>query len=318
MLRAARAQRPQARAAVVRRVEELDVEYAPSWVKRDQARFPRAALPDGRGVDILSPFGAATLAADSRAFAALDGAPEAGRRRGEHGADGPGRERDRHAAGGARPQPGRQRRLRRAGAARAGRLPRRAQGRARARHAAHVARSAARETAGTWAELFGEGDAAEEVFTAWHFARFADQLARAGKAEYPLPMYVNVALNRPGRLPGEYPSGGPLPHLLDVWKAGAPAVDFIAPDIYFPNFVEIVAALSPAGQPAVHSRRAQRRQSGRSRPTRSTRSARTTRSASRRSRSTSIDENPGMLGQRLRDARPARARSSSRRRAPGG
>ena len=87
---------------------------------------------------------------------------------------------------------------------------------------------------------FGEGDAAAEVFTAWHFARFADRLARAGKAEYPLPMYLNVALNRPGRAPGEYPSGGPLPHLLDVWKAGAPAIDLIAPDIYFPNFVDIV------------------------------------------------------------------------------
>ena len=104
-------------------------------------------------------------------------------------------------------------------------------------------------TSGSWAELFGEGDAAAEVFTAWHFARFADQLTRAGKAAYPLPMYVNVALNRPGRLPGEYPSGGPLPHLLDVWKAGAPAVDFIAPDIYFPNFVEIVSGYHRADNP---------------------------------------------------------------------
>ena len=60
------------------------------------------------------------------------------------------------------------------------------------------------------------------MFTAWHYARFADALTRAGKAAYPMPMYVNVALNRPGRAPGEYPSGGPLPHLIDVWKAGAP------------------------------------------------------------------------------------------------
>jgi beta-galactosidase GanA len=84
------------------------------------------------------------------------------------------------------------------------------------------------------------------VFTAWHFARFADRLTRAGKAEYPLPMYVNVALNRPGRLPGEYPSGGPLPHLLDVWKAGAPSLDFLAPDIYFPNFAQLAARFDRA------------------------------------------------------------------------
>jgi hypothetical protein len=96
------------------------------------------------------------------------------------------------------------------------------------------------KTQGSWEELFGAGDAAAEVFTAWHYARFADRLAAAGKAAYPLPMYVNVALNRPGRAPGEYPSGGPLPHLLDVWKAGAPTLDLIAPDIYFANFVDIV------------------------------------------------------------------------------
>jgi len=49
-------------------------------------------------------------------------------------------------------------------------------------------------------------------------------------------MYVNAALNRPGRLPGEgYPSAGPLPHIMDVWKAGGPLIDFLSPDFYFPN-----------------------------------------------------------------------------------
>ena len=95
-------------------------------------------------------------------------------------------------------------------------------------------------TSGSWREVFGRGDAAEEVFTAWHYAQLANVLARAGKATYAMPMYVNVALNRPGRAPGEYPSGGPLPHLLDVWKAGAPSIDLLAPDIYFPNFSDIV------------------------------------------------------------------------------
>ena len=66
-------------------------------------------------------------------------------------------------------------------------------------------------------------------------------LVKAGKARYDIPMYVNAALNRTGRKPGEYPSGGPLPHLLDVWKAGAPSLDFLAPDIYFPNFAQLAA-----------------------------------------------------------------------------
>jgi beta-galactosidase GanA len=63
----------------------------------------------------------------------------------------------------------------------------------------------------------------------------------AGKKRYALPMYVNAALNRTGKKPGEYPSGGPLPHLIEVWKAGAPSLDFLAPDIYFPNFVQLAA-----------------------------------------------------------------------------
>ena len=44
-----------------------------------------------------------------------------------------------------------------------------------------------------------------------------------------------------GGPPGEYPSGGPLPHLIDIWKAGAPSLDLLAPDIYFRNFTDIVS-----------------------------------------------------------------------------
>jgi beta-galactosidase GanA len=73
---------------------------------------------------------------------------------------------------------------------------------------------------------------------AWHYARYTERVAAAGKAAYPLPMFVNAALPRPGRRPGDYPSAGPLPHLFSVWRAGAPSIDFLAPDIYFPNFVE--------------------------------------------------------------------------------
>jgi beta-galactosidase GanA len=103
--------------------------------------------------------------------------------------------------------------------------------------------------AGTWTEVFGDGAAAEEVFMAWHFARFTQHVAAAGKAEYPLPMFVNAALVRPGYQPGQYPSAGPLPHLLDVWRAGAPAIDFIAPDIYFPAFVEWTRRYVRGGNP---------------------------------------------------------------------
>jgi hypothetical protein len=62
-------------------------------------------------------------------------------------------------------------------------------------------------------------------------------------------MYANAALIRPGYTPGRYVSAGPLPHLLDVWRAAAPSLDFVAPDIYFPNFTEWSGKYVRSGNP---------------------------------------------------------------------
>ena len=102
---------------------------------------------------------------------------------------------------------------------------------------------------GTWEEVFGPGPSTEELFMAWYFARYTQEVTAAGKAEYPLPMYANAALIRPGYAPGRYVSAGPLPHLLDVWRAAAPSLDFIAPDIYFPNFTEWSGKYVRSGNP---------------------------------------------------------------------
>ncbi|MBU0472959.1 MAG: DUF5597 domain-containing protein [Bacteroidetes bacterium] len=88
---------------------------------------------------------------------------------------------------------------------------------------------------GTWEEIFGKSVNTDEIFMAWYFAKFTDEVTKAGKEAYPLPMYVNAALNRPGKLPGEYPSAGPLPHLMDIWKAGGQSIDFLSPDFYNPD-----------------------------------------------------------------------------------
>jgi len=105
------------------------------------------------------------------------------------------------------------------------------------------------KTSGTWEEVFGQGLGTDEIFMAWHYARYINVVAEAGKAEYPLPMYVNAALIRPNYKPGQYPSAGPLPHLLDVWRAGAPQIDFLSPDIYFPNFTEWCRKYHRSGNP---------------------------------------------------------------------
>jgi len=92
------------------------------------------------------------------------------------------------------------------------------------------------KTSGSWEEVFGRNLSTDEIFMAWYYAVFVNELAIAGKAVYNLPMYVNAALNRPGWKPGQYPSAGPLPHVMDIWKAGAPSIDFLAPDFYNPDF----------------------------------------------------------------------------------
>lgn len=92
------------------------------------------------------------------------------------------------------------------------------------------------KTSGNWEAVFGKGLHTDEIFMAWYYSKFANAITAAGKKIYPLPMFVNAALNRPGRDPGNYPSAGPLPHLMDVWKAAGPAIDFLAPDFYNPDF----------------------------------------------------------------------------------
>ncbi len=100
----------------------------------------------------------------------------------------------------------------------------------------------------TWREVFG--DAADEVFMAWNYGRFVDAVAAAGKKEYALPMFANAQLPAPMERGGEYPSGGPHPFYLDVWRAAASSVDFYAPDIYWPDFEYWVNRYTAAGNPA--------------------------------------------------------------------
>lgn len=98
---------------------------------------------------------------------------------------------------------------------------------------------------GKWEEVFGKGELlenwkdlsylTEELFMAWNYASYVGKIASDGKAVYNLPMYVNAWLKQPGpngHAPGNYPSGGPTPQVIDIWRAAAPDIDFIAPDIY--------------------------------------------------------------------------------------
>jgi hypothetical protein len=210
--------------------------YVPPWVKLDQARFPRMVGADKRKQDILSAHGTETLAADARAFHSLMeriSVKDGGRGtvvmvqvENEMGSIPSARDHSLLAEK-AWKEP----------------LP-----------AAMRDFLGSRRGAPTWADasrgLVGAKLAAlEEMFSAWHFARFAEAVAKAGKEANPLPMCVNAALPRPGALPGQYPAGGPLPHLAGIWKLAAPSIDMICPDFYNPDFAEWCGAYATGGNP---------------------------------------------------------------------
>jgi beta-galactosidase GanA len=100
-----------------------------------------------------------------------------------------------------------------------------------------------------WAAVFGKD--ADEFFHTWSVASFIGQVAAAGKEEYPLPLFVNAALRDPLSQPvaGTYESGGPTDNVLDVWKAAAPAVDVLAPDIYMDDSARYLKVLDLYGRP---------------------------------------------------------------------
>jgi len=202
--------------------------YAPRWVKTDNTRFPRVVTRDGRSIGSLSPHAPATLEADRKAFVAFMQHLKAAdpqrtvimvQPENEPGTYGSVRDFS----------PMAQQLF-------DGPVP------------AELLQKLGKSP-GTWAQVFGAD--ADEFFHAWSIGRFIDQVTEAGKAVYPLPMYVNGALRgpfNPGQ-PGQYASGGPTDNVLDVWKAAGPHIDFLAPDIYMPEYRMYTTVLERYARP---------------------------------------------------------------------
>ena len=191
--------------------------YAPAWFKRDVKRFPRAVTAEGKPLEIASCFSDEVLQADLKAFSALM----------QHIAE---------------KDPKRDVVIMMQIENEIGMLE-------SARDHSPLAEKAYRQPVpqallkaldikkkGSWAEVFGTDDYADEKFMAWHYACYVEHLAKAARRIHDMPLYVNAAMNSRGRKPGEYPSAGPLAHLADIWKAGAPSIDILAPDIYDTGF----------------------------------------------------------------------------------
>jgi hypothetical protein len=196
-----------------------NMHYVPAWVKTDPKRFPHVIRPDGEPIDVLSPLSRNTLEADKNAFVNLtrhlkqiDGEQHTViliQVQNESGNIGSVRDNSVEAN-----------RLF-AGAVPADLL------------------AATHKKPSTWSQVFGAD--ADEMFQCYYQAKYINEIAAAGKAEFALPYYINVWLDYPAAEPPQrqlempgigYPSGGAVQKLVGLWRALAPSIDMVGPDIY--------------------------------------------------------------------------------------
>jgi hypothetical protein len=219
--------------------------YTPLWVKKDPGRFPLLLDENGNRLNMLSVFAESNWKADAKAYAAL--------MRHLRQVDGQNRtvlmiqvENEVGIRGALRDH------LPEADKAFSGQVPKQLTDYLVQHRDALVPElrkqweDAGAKTSGTWTEVFGKGRRPDGIFMAWHYASYMDKVAAAGKAEYPLPTFVNAAL---GDQMGQYSSGGPLWDVIDVWQAAAPNIDILSPCTYWSKFTEWCARYNRPGNP---------------------------------------------------------------------
>jgi hypothetical protein len=228
--------------------KNANASYVPLWVKANLQRFPRVQSKDGVNRDSLTPLGEASLAADSKAFRALmrhirevDPQHTVIMMQVENESGLMGDSRDRSALAEAvwnKPVPPDLMNYLQENKTNL------------LTEVSKIWGANGYKTSGTWPEVFGTDAYADEIFMAWHVGRYVGKVAEAGKAELPLPMYANAWLvQSEGQLPGGYPSGGPVSRVMDIWRAAAPKIDLLAPDIYVPDFKGVCASFTRSGNP---------------------------------------------------------------------
>ncbi len=196
-----------------------NMHYVPVWVKADPKRFPHTIRPDGEPIDVLSPNFRTTLEADKASFTSLmhhlkqiDAEQHTVLMvQVENESGNIGSVRDNSAE---------------ANKEFAGAVP------------ADLL-AAAHKQAGIWSQVFGSE--ADEIFQVYHQAKYINEIAAAGKAEFAIPLYINVWIDYPAAAlpqrqvdtPGlAYPSGGAVQKMVGLWRTLAPSLDMIGPDIY--------------------------------------------------------------------------------------
>lgn len=211
--------------------------YIPLWVKTDTKRFPRAQTVDGRQLETLSVFSDESRDADARAFTSLM------KRIGEKDSNQtvimvqPENE-----VGIFQDIDYRSEVLKKYES----QVPKsltdylKTNRKTLKDEVRSIWEKAGSKTTGTWKEIFGANPQSKEFFMAWHYAKYINHIAESGRKKHNLPMFVNAwIVQKPDDLPGVYPNGGPVSRVMDIYKAAAPSIDIMCPDIYLPNYKEI-------------------------------------------------------------------------------
>ncbi len=245
--------------------------YVPPWVKLDANRFPRAQVLTQRGcaedqlktIEVLSPFAENNWTADAVAFKTLmthlreiDAANhtvvmmQVENEPGILGGDGRDRSSSACEAWNEPPSP---------------RLLRMLSHRREYLHPIFKDRSpliACAEDAESvegmsWSQVFGTN--ATEAFMADALSKYVEQVAKAGRSAYEdPPLFVNAWLSCDdasaldlagiplkhnlmsaaggGNRPGDFPSGGCCPQVIDIWEINAPSLDLLCPNVYLHDF----------------------------------------------------------------------------------
>ena len=224
--------------------------YAPSWVKLNRERFPLLQDKNGGQIQMLSVFSEGNVAADARAFSAMmrhireiDAAEqtvimvqvenEVGYSFGER--DWSDLARRAWKAPVPRELTDYLRKHRR------DLIP---------EFRSHWESLGAR-TSGSWAGVFGDSPAGNEIFMSYYYAKYIGAVVAAGKKEYDIPMFANASIGRQDRKIATYPCGGPIPFVMDVWQCAAPQLDAISPDIYYGDFEGHCRAYTQKGNPLI-------------------------------------------------------------------
>jgi len=251
--------------------------YIPDWVKKDYERFPRVKINETETIELITPLSEENRNADARAFAALmkyikevDSQRTVIMIQVENEAGVLRDSRDRSSlANDAYNGPVPQELMSYIEKNKDNLVP----------ELKEAWKANGSKVSGTWEEVFGPGKPkglvmpvrnlvppmtqkeqdealvtypfySDEVFMAWYYAKFINYVVEAGKAEYPIPMFVNAWLKqREHSWPGTYPSGGCLPQVFDIYHAGGPSIDMLCPDLYRPDFAYMAEQFTRSGNP---------------------------------------------------------------------